>query len=303
MRRERGVAAITAVLIVAVAASAAAVMLAQQSAMIDQAAMVSVRAQADLYAQAGVDWARGVLAEDFRQGKEVDTLAEGWARPIAALPVERAIVSGNIADEQGRFNLNNVVRQGQKSDADLRVLRSLLGTLDLSPDLADAVLDWIDADADLSGAAGAEDAYYLSLPRPYRAANREMVQAEELYRVRGFDAAAVARLKPHVTALPGRTAINANTASEAVVAAVFGIAREKAAAGLAERRTRPFRTVAEVAERLKEQAPPAETLDVKSRYFNVRVTVSQDDVQLASEALVRREDTGATAILWRRPRY
>lgn len=303
MRRERGVAAITAVLIVAVAASAAAVMLAQQSAMIDQAAMVSVRAQADLYAQAGVDWARGVLAEDFRQGKEVDTLAEGWARPIAALPVERAIVSGNIADEQGRFNLNNVVRQGQKSDADLRVLRSLLGTLDLSPDLADAVLDWIDADADLSGAAGAEDAYYLSLPRPYRAANREMVQVEELYRVRGFDAAAVARLKPHVTALPGRTAINANTASEAVVAAVFGIAREKAAAGLAERRTRPFRTVAEVAERLKEQAPPAETLDVKSRYFNVRVTVSQDDVQLASEALVRREDTGATAILWRRPRY
>ena len=303
MRRERGVAAITAVLIVAVAASAAAVMLAQQSAMIDQAAMVAARAQADLYAQAGVDWARGVLAEDFRQGKDVDTLAEGWARPIAALPVERAIVSGNIADEQGRFNLNNVVRQGQKSDADLRVLRSLLGSLDLPPDLADAVLDWIDTDADLSGAAGAEDAYYLSLPRPYRAANREMVQVEELYRVRGFDAKAVERLKPHVTALPGRTAINANTASEAVVAAVFGIAREKAAAGLAERRTRPFRTAAEVAERLKEQAPPAETLDVKSRHFNVRVTVSQDDVQLASEALVRREDTGATAIVWRRPRY
>lgn len=303
MRRERGVAAITAVLIVAVAASAAAVMLAQQSAMIDQAAMVAARAQADLYAQAGVDWARGVLAEDFRQGKDVDTLAEGWARPIAALPVERAIVSGHIADEQGRFNLNNVVRQGQKSDADVRVLRSLLGTLDLPPDLADAVLDWIDADADLSGAAGAEDAYYLSLPRPYRAANREMVQVEELYRVRGFDATAVARLKPHVTALPGPTAINANTASEAVVAAVFGIAREKAAAGLAERRTRPFRTVAEVAERLKEQAPPAGTLDVKSRHFNVRVTVSQDDVQLASEALVRREDTGATAIIWRRPRY
>lgn len=303
MRRERGVAAITAVLIVAVAASAAAVMLAQQSAMIDQAAMVAARAQADLYAQAGVDWARGVLAEDFRQGNEVDTLAEGWAQPIAALPVERAIVSGHIADEQGRFNLNNVVRQGQKSDADLNVLRGLLGSLGLAPDLADAVLDWIDTDADLSGAAGAEDAYYLSLPRPYRAANREMVQVEELYRVRGFDAAAVARLRPHVTALPGRTAINANTASEAVVAALFGIAREKAAAGLAERRAHPFRTVAEVAERLKGEAPPAGTLDVKSRHFNVRVTVSQDDVRLASEALVRREDTGATAIVWRRPRY
>ena len=103
MRRERGVAVITAILIVAVAASAAAMMLSQQSAMIDQALMVSSRAQADLYAQAGVDWARGVLAEDARRARDVDTLAEGWAQPIAALPVDRALVAGSIGDEQGRF--------------------------------------------------------------------------------------------------------------------------------------------------------------------------------------------------------
>jgi len=148
MRRQRGVAAVTAILIVAVAASAAALMLSQQSAMIDQALMVSSRAQADLYAQAGLDWARGVLAEDSRRAKDVDSLDEGWAQPIAALPVDRATVAGAITDEQGKVNLNNLAPDGQRSDPDLRIFRTLLGSLGLSPDLADAVLDWIDRDSE-----------------------------------------------------------------------------------------------------------------------------------------------------------
>src|SRR5205085_3245364 len=76
---EGGVAAITAILIVAVAASAATVMLSQQAAMIDQVALVASRAQADQYAQAGVDWARGILVQDLGGGA-VDSLDEAWAK-------------------------------------------------------------------------------------------------------------------------------------------------------------------------------------------------------------------------------
>ena len=107
MRTQRGVAAVTALLIVAVAASTATYMLAQQSAMLNQASLVASRAQADLYAQAGLDWARGILAQDARNSANVDTLEEGWAQPIAGLPVERALISGSLSDEQSRFNLNN----------------------------------------------------------------------------------------------------------------------------------------------------------------------------------------------------
>ena len=170
MRRERGLAAVTAILIVAVAASAATFMLSQQSAMLDQTMMVAARAQADLYAQAGLDWARGVLAEDFRNAKEVDSLEEGWAQPIAALPVERAVVSGLIVDEQGKFNLNNLANNGQKSDNDVLVFKRLLANVGLPGELSDAVLDWIDFDSDLAGSGGAEDAYPL-LPSIYRAAS------------------------------------------------------------------------------------------------------------------------------------
>ena len=303
--RERGVAAVTALLIVAVAASAAAFMLAQQSAMLDQTMLVASRAQAEVYGQAGLDWARGVLTQDALTSS-TDTLEEGWARPIAGMPVERAVVPGDIADEQGKFNLNNVIDRERRSEPDIKLLRQLLALLDLSPDLADAVVDWIDRDDDLTSASGAESAYYLGLPRPYRAANAPMMQVDELYRVRGFDARAVARLRPYVSAVPVRTAINVNTAAEVVVAAAFGVSRERAALLLAERRKSPFVDKASFVDRAgRAGLIPVNDFDVKSAWFFVRIQVAQDDVLLATEALVRREAAprGTTAIIWRRPRY
>ena len=104
---QRGVAVVTAILVVAVAASAATWMLAQQSATLNQTALSASRAQADLFAQAGLDWARGILAEDARAerrghaGGSLGTAARGAARrargggrrdrrrPVALQPEQR----------------------------------------------------------------------------------------------------------------------------------------------------------------------------------------------------------------------
>lgn len=310
MRRstERGVAVVTAILVVAVAASTAAWMLAQQSATLNQTALVASRAQADLFAQAGLDWARGILAEDARSGT-VDSLDEAWARPLAGLPVERALVSGAISDQQARYNLNNLVKEGRRSDADVQILTRLLDSLGLDPGLALAVLDWVDGDADIAGNGGAEDAYYLSLPRPYRAANRPMAQVEELYAIRGFDAKAVARLRPFVTALPVRTAVNANTAPAEVIAAILPeLGREAVRDLVASRQAKPFKDRADLKARAQKGSANAfdADLDVRSDHFLVQVGVAQDDVQVAAEALVARAAPGkspATAIIWRRSLY
>jgi len=303
-RLERGVAAITAILIVAVAASAASFMLAQQSAMLDQTMLVASRAQADVYAQAGLEWARGVLLQDMKTSS-IDALGEGWARPIAGMPIDRAVVAGDVTDEQGKFNLNNVIDGTKRSEADIKLLQRLLASLDLAPELADAVVDWIDGDDDLTSSAGAENPYYLGLPRPYRAANAPMVMVDELYRVRGFDAAAVAKLRPYVTALSERTPINANTAPDLVIAAAFGVPREKVADLLAERVKNPFGDKAGfVAAAGRANLIAVNDFDVKSSWFSVRIQVAQDDVVLGSEALLRRDASkGTTAIIWRRPRY
>ena len=307
MRRiaQRGVAAITALLIVVVAAGAASLMLAQQSALLDQTLLVSSRAQADVYAQAGIDWARGVLVQDAKTST-IDSLDEGWARPIVAMPIERAIVAGDIADEQGKFNLNNVIDRERRSEPDVKLLRQLLALVELSPDLAEAVVDWIDRDDDLASPAGAESAYYLGLPRPYRAGNAPMAQVDELYRVRGFDGRAVAKLRPYVTALPKRTKINVNTAPDLVIAAAFGVPREKALALLGERAVKPFPDASSFLARVSQAGLIAvNDFDVKSAWFFVRVQVAQDDVRVATESLVEREPAprGTTAIIWRRPRY
>jgi len=302
-RIQRGVAAITAILIVAVAASAASLMLAQQAALLDQTMLVASRAQADVYAQAGMEWARGVLLQDMRSST-VDTLDEGWARPIAGMPIERAVVAGDIADEQGKFNLNNVVDGTRRSEADIKLLRQILVAVELSPELADAVVDWVDGDDDLTSGSGAESAYYLGLPRPYRAGNAPMVQVDELYRVRGFDAKAVAKLRPYVTAIRERTALNMNTASDVVIAAAFGVPRAKVADLVAERRKNPFADKAAfiAAAQRSNLISAIDLVDVKSSWFSVRIQVAQDDVVLGSEALVRRDPKGA-AIIWRRTRY
>jgi general secretion pathway protein K len=305
MNRERGIAAITAILVVAVAATAATLMLAQQSAMIDQTMLVASRAQADMYARAGLDWARGTILEDTATSNAFDSLGETWAQPMVGLPIERAVVSGAITDEQGKFNLNNLVDDaGIASKADKDIFQRLLASLGLSPDLADAVLDWIDKDDVVSG-AGAEDAYYLSLKRPYRASNRRMVQVEELYRVRGFDAATVAKLRPYVTALPTHTAVNVNTAPEALLDVVlFGyVPNDRIALFVKARVASPAKSAADLG-KLALVAIPDDRVNVRSDYFSVLVRVAQDDVELATDALIARpQPKGAPVIIWRRPRY
>ena len=307
--KQRGVAAVTALLIVAIAASTAMFMLSQQSALLGQASLVASRAQADLYARAGLDWARGVIAEDGRSASAVDSLGEPWAQPISALPVERALVSGLLVDEQGKYNLNNLVGLDKKASAnDEKIARRLFTALGVSEELVPAVIDWIDADSDLTGNGGAEDAYYLGLARPYRAPNQPMVQVEELYRIRGFDAATIAKLRPFVTALPARTPVNVNTApAEVILAIAPDVSAEQVASFVKSRNTLPLKSPQQIVERWPKVPAGAlgNDLDVKSGYFIARVQVAQDDVQLASEALLERKAnaSGATAIIWRRPVY
>jgi general secretion pathway protein K len=197
------------------------------------------------------------------------------------------------------------VRDNQRSAADVAIFQRLLASQGLNVELADAAVDWIDADSDLSGPGGAEDPYYLSLRKPYRAANAPMVQVEELYRVRGFDAAAVAKLKPLVTALPGNTMVNVNTAPEAVLRALFPDLSMQVGQLLRDRAMKPLQNKDEVKRWAggKLDAAIEARVDVRSDYFSVRVQVAQDDVELSSDALLARTPGASPAILWLRPRY
>jgi general secretion pathway protein K len=299
--RQFGVAIVLAMGVVAVAALAATAIMVSQSTWSRQVELTAGHAQAQLLLQAGLDWARAVLSDD-RRASNVDHLGEPWALRLPPIPVDNGSLAGHIEDQQGRFNLNNLVKDGKVNLAQLARFRRLLSILDLPPTLAGALADWIDADSEPQPQDGAEDAHYGSLQPPYLAANRPLIDVAELALVRGFDDNVRARLRPFVTALPRATAVNANTASPEVLAAVVeGLGLDDARTLVAQRESAFFRNFSDFFNRLPAGVvAPAESISVGSDYFIATTRITIGGAQVRGSALLEREKAGWPAIVWRK---
>lgn len=298
---QKGVAIVLAMAVVALAALAVTAMMVSQSTWSRQMELTAGHAQAQGLTQAGLDWARAVLSDDLRTGN-VDHLGEPWSLQLPPIPVENGSLAGHIEDQQGKFNLNNLLQDGKINPLQLARLRRLLAVLDLSPTLADAVADWIDADGNPQPGSDTEDAYYLSLPSPHLAANRALVDVAELALVRGFDAAVRARLRPYVSALPRRTAINVNTATAEVLCALVDKLKLDDARAIVEQRERiPFQDRSQFLQQLPPGlSVPEESITVSSEYFIATMAITMAGARARGSALLAREGAGWPAIVWRK---
>jgi general secretion pathway protein K len=304
LRRQGGAAIIVAMLIVAMAAAAAASLLQQQDLALRQLTTSRDYEQAAWILKGGAQWARSLLQADAR-GSKVDHAGELWASGLPTTEIEQGTVAGQISDQQGLFNVNNLVRDGMASAREIAAFKRLLGAIGLDAGLAEAVADWIDADSERLPPSGAEDEDYLRLPLPYRAANQPIAEIGELLRVRGIDVQVLAQLRGFATALPRRTAVNVNIAPpEVLVAMVPGLTLAEAQALAGTRAATPFPSLEEFRKRLPKRAFQWEEgdLSVDSQYFLVqgRATVGRADVRM--EALLQREQTAMPTILWQRMR-
>lgn len=102
------------------------------------------------------------------------------AAPLENDPQQRRIRFG-LMDESARLNLNEIHRLGL-SDEELRDV--LMYLPEMTHELADALLDWVDED-DNPREYGAESEYYETLSPPYSAKNGPLESLEELLLVRG----------------------------------------------------------------------------------------------------------------------
>lgn len=296
--RQRGVAVILALLIVMLAATIAAYMAQQQNMWQNQVENQFNWVQARKIGITAIDWARAVLADDA-VANNYDHPGEMWAKQLPAATVENGEVMGKIEDQQGLFNLNNIVRDGVISTMDVVRFQRLLTLLDLPTGLAETLADWMDADSKIQYPGGAEDEYYLSLPQPYRAANRPLVELDELLLVKGFDAATLSRLRPYVTVLPTPTLINVNFAPPEVLAAVISGMTISQARDLAQRRLgNPFKSEADFNNLLPPlQQASGGMVTVSSQYFMVKGYANFGKSQVVMEALLHR--TGAqSTVIW-----
>jgi general secretion pathway protein K len=105
---QRGVALITALLIMAIATTAAVYLTVQNQLSIRRTANIITGNQAQLYALGGEALVMSVLNTDIKQN-QIDCLSDIWAIEAPPLPVDGGFVQGKITDLQGRFNVNNLI--------------------------------------------------------------------------------------------------------------------------------------------------------------------------------------------------
>ena len=298
--QQRGLALITAVLVVAIVATTAATLALGEQVWFRQSQNMADRAQAESLRQGALNYATILLARDLKLNSNgMDHLGEPWAQPLPPFPVENGLIVFGASDAQGLFNLNNLVKNGVPSPDDNDMFVLLLTALGLNPELRFALIDWIDADPNVTPGGGAEDTEYLSLPRPYRTANRLLESVDELRLVRGFDAKTVEKLRPFVTALPRPTTINVNTAPEQVLAALF---RSPPGATLkpllTNRVNQPFPDVTTFASQFPPGNQPLPVTGVTTNYFLVNIDVRYGRLQRRTLALVHRPQGAPTTVLW-----
>lgn len=292
--RQRGAALITALLIAALAALVASQLLARQSRDLARMTQAAEVRDLDAYLAAGLAWARAALTAD-KLASSTDHAGEAWATPMAAMPVEGAAVAGVLSDAEGRFNLNNIV--STNSDVDLMRYRRLLASLNLPGELADALRDYIDRNND----GAYEDSFYLSRNPPYRVANQPLATEMELARIHGYGDAVLAKLLPHVVALPLKadqrpTPLNLNTVDGVVLAAYADVSREAAARAIAERKRKPFNHVDDIRAHLGLPSTPTNTA-VRSDHFLADFSVTRGGAARRGTALLARGADGETHII------
>lgn len=305
-RHQRGTALLLAMVIMTLIATLASAMVAQQQRAIAVEAAERARGQAAWVLVGALDWARLVLREDARSGS-VDSLGEPWAVPLAEarlstfLAADRespeadegpaAFLSGQVLDEQARYNLQNLLDdQGKVVEAEAAVLQRLCRIIGLPDDLAPRIVEGMVA----AVGEGVEGAPLLPM------------RLEQLAWL-GIDADSIAQLRPFVTLLPAATAVNVNTAPREVLAAAIDGLDLGGAERLLQRRQRAaYATMDDLRNELPQGLPelPETRLSVGSRFFEVIGRLRLDERVFEERSIVERRpaDRGGEIVAIQRER-
>lgn len=271
---------------------------------------------------AGITYLGGLWGVPIAKTRLSDFL--GQIGEVRAEQGAATYLSGSIEDAQAKFNLRNLVSSPAPGVMQLNLeqigeYQRLLVSLGISSQLAKAtaiqIRDSLAQSAtrfqtvtSTSGAAptqpiqgGATGGSFTNKPGMEDGddnaarAPLQMISVDSLLDIPGYTPEIVAQLRPFVTILPTVTALNMNTASAEVVAAVVpGMNLSAAQSFVARRQTVFFRNVGDVQLALRGAGvqsvsiDPSE-LDVTTSYFLVHGRVQHERAEVDRTTLVYRD--------------
>ena len=318
--QQRGVALLIALVVVAIAATLSTGMIWNRELDIRRTANITQGDQAMEYALGAEAWAEQILRRDFQSNQTNTNLTQDWAMQLPPLPVQGGSITGRLQDLQGLFNVNNLA--SAQAQAALAQFQRLLAELNLDPNIANAVSDWVNVGSQPHFPGGAKDEYYSRLSPPYLAAEQPMTSISELLLVKGVTPQVYQTLLPFVCALPlqapgsppggqlAATLININTAPAAVIASLnTGISLQSAEGVVQSRAQTPFQTSDQLQQLLGVQVSclhgncnnnaPLPGITETSSFFRLTAQVKIGSTQLTMYSLLYRTGTGATITLQR----
>ena len=317
-QHQSGAALLTVLLLVAVMAVLMVAVLDDIRFGLRRTGNAAALAQAQWYALGSGELARARIHQ-LDRGDGRTTLEGAWNGRPFLFPIEDGVMRVRLDDATACFNLNSVVEgapgQWRRREAGVRQYLALLRALDFDPlqadAMADALVDWIDADQ-VPGPMGTEDGGYATRGPGHRTAGALLAEASELRGIAAHDADAYARLRPHVCAHPDAapSPVNVNTLEDrdaVLLSMLSGNALDIAGARnvIASRPARGWPDLQAFAAHpaVREAGLPDEVLrqlSLRTRWFALETQVEHAGAEVVMSALFDRDGQGPVRLAARR---
>ncbi|MEX5546024.1 type II secretion system minor pseudopilin GspK [Pseudomonas pergaminensis] len=277
--KQRGMAIISALLIAAVVAVLAGAMLTRQTVFTRSLEAEQLRIQGQWLLEGGLERSRQLLW-DARQKDVLTRLDQPWAL------VQRGAFEGRIEDEQGKFNLRNLVNRQQVDTEQLQRFERLCRLIGVDPAVSRRISQRVIA------------SYVAPAKYPM------LRNLDDLGGIEGLDAVVLQRMQAYISVLPGPTWVNGNTASAEVLSAVVPQLSLSQAHGLvAERESGQwFINRGDFVNRLHLPQVAVESVQVgiTSEWFRVQGQARREQRRVALDALLHRPEDRQPRVIWSR---
>lgn len=310
--KQRGVALIVVLLIVAMVAIIATNINSRNQLMVRRTLNLTEYDQAFWYAISAEELAKKVLKQDFEDADDTVHLQQYWAQADVVFPAENGEIGGTISDLQSCFNLNALSVESKKGAGNngqpklplaavqYKGLLVALGMDDFGAErLTHTLKDYVDEDATASP-FGAEDADYESRNVPYRAANTLMSHRSELRAVLGYTQDIYLKLLPYICVIPGnnKQVLNVNTIKVEQAALLAGMFDNKISVGEAEsiinqrpgggfEKTEDFTELSSIASLITADAALKSSFAVTTKYFKLEAGAKVENATFRLESVLK----------------